>query len=340
MAQHKQAHNDLRARGKVLDAFEAELVRTHRPRNTVAAYVADVERFAAAYAAEGGQRFPAAVRPADVREYLSKMRADGSKPATLQRRRAGLVVFFRWAEAVGLVRSTPMVDIPVPAVDPPTRQALRAVELRRLLRAAHQHGSVRDIAIIELFAATGLRVDEMVRLRIEDLELGERRGAVHVLGKGYRQRDVPLHADVRRVLRDWLAARPASTSPYVFPGRREGGVLNRTTVERLLARFARLAGELPRISPHVLRHTVGTVLIREEGVDPFAVQRLLGHASVATTQLYTAPDQVDLEDAVGRLVSAEPQAQRERAARVKARKRGYEPRSPPAADLASTRPRR
>jgi site-specific recombinase XerD len=75
------------------------------------------------------------------------LRAAGTAPATLHRRCTGLVIFFRWAQAIALVRSTPMVDIAVPAIDPPTRVALRSSELRRLLRSVHQHGSVRDIAI-------------------------------------------------------------------------------------------------------------------------------------------------------------------------------------------------
>jgi integrase/recombinase XerC len=214
------------------------------------------------------------------------------------------MIFFRWAQATALVRSTPMVDIAVPAIDPPTRVALRSSELRRLLRSVHQHGSVRDVAICELLAATGLRVDELARLELKQLELSERRGVVHVVGKGYRKRDIPLHPDIRRTLREWLAARPATTSPLLFPGR-SGGPLDRTTIERLLAKYARFAGDLPHVTPDILRHTVGTVLVREHRVDPFAVQRLLGHASVATTQLYTAPDQVDLEDAVNRLVALE-----------------------------------
>jgi site-specific recombinase XerD len=105
----------------------------------------------------------AGVRPVDVREYLATLRAAGTVPATLQRRCGGLVIFFRWAQATALVRSTPMVDIAVAAIDPPTRVALRSSELRRLLRSVHQHGSVRDIAICELLAATGLRVAELAR---------------------------------------------------------------------------------------------------------------------------------------------------------------------------------
>jgi integrase/recombinase XerC len=162
---------------------------------------------------------------------------------------------------------------------------------------------VPDIAICELLAATGLRVDELAGLELKQLELSERRGVVHVVGKGYRKRDIPLHPDIRRTLREWLAARPETASPLLFPGR--SGPLDRTTIERLLAKYARFAGDLPHVTPHVLRHTVGTVLVREHRVEPFAVQRLLGHASVATTQLYTTPDQVDLEDAVNRLVAVE-----------------------------------
>jgi site-specific recombinase XerD len=121
----------------------AELVRTKRPANTIAAYASDVRLFARAYRAGGGTRFPGGVRPVDVREYLATLRAAGTAPATLQCRCGGLVIFFRWAQASALVRSTPMVDIAVPAIDPPTRVTLRSSELRRLPRSVHQHGSVQ-----------------------------------------------------------------------------------------------------------------------------------------------------------------------------------------------------
>ena len=110
--------------------FSAEVVRTQRPANSIAAYASDVRHFARAYRAGGGTRFPGGVRPVDVREYLATLRAAGTAPATLQRRCAGLVIFFRWAQATALVRSTPMVDIAVPAIDPPTRVALCSSELR------------------------------------------------------------------------------------------------------------------------------------------------------------------------------------------------------------------
>jgi site-specific recombinase XerC len=79
---------------------------------------------------------------------------------------------------------------------------------------------------------------------------------VHVVGKGYRKRDIPLHPDIRRTLREWLAARPATASQLLFPGR--SGPLDRTTIERLLAKYARFAGDLPHVTPHILRHNASS----------------------------------------------------------------------------------
>lgn len=282
--------------GDPLVAWEAELRRIQRPANTVSAYLGDLRDFVRVYRLSGGQRFPGAVRPDDVRAYLNELRALGSKPATLKRRRASLSVFFTWAISADLARSSPLVDIPSPAADPQVRTALRLNDLRRFLRTVREHGTQRDIALCELLAASGVRREEVVSIQLEDLELGDRRGLVKVHGKGFKARDVPLHKDVRRVLADYLAVRPARGT-WLFPGRKPLAALSVSAVDRLVARFAYLS-QLPEVTPHVLRHTFATVLLREKKHDLVTVQRLLGHTSVATTQLYTAPDSTDLTAAV------------------------------------------
>lgn len=299
MTRHNHGKPRLRSADPVAD-FEAELVRTKRPRNTVSGYVGDVRSFERAFRLAGGHRFPVGVRPEDIRVHLAELRAAGAQPATLKRRRSSLSVFFRWAMATGLARTNPLADLPVPVVPPGVRKALRQKDLRRFLRVVREHGSERDVALCELLANSGVRREEVGQLRLADVVITPRRGSIHVLGKGLRERDVPLNVDVRRVLTAYLEVRP-NTGDHLFPGR-FGGHLSLSAIDKLVGRFARLA-QMDDVTPHVLRHTFATVLLREKRQDLVAVQRLLGHASLATTQRYTAPDEQDLTDAVESLIS-------------------------------------
>lgn len=298
MARDNHAQKVLSA-GECLDAFRLELERQEKPPHTVRAYVGDVRAFLKHYSEAGGIHFPAGVRPADVRAFLAALRKAGAKPSTQHRRRAGLSSFFILALAKHWCAESPVVGQKLPPVEAPLRRALSPQDLRRYLGTVRVHGTPRDLAVCELLAATAIREDELVRLQLEDVTLSERRGAVTVQGKGMRQRTVPLHRDVRRVLAAWLAVRP-NLGSHLFPGR-AGAQLHTSTVRRIVDRYERLSG-VSGVTPHVFRHTVATDLVRRKKKDLALVQRLLGHKTPATTSVYLAPNLQDLEDAVASLV--------------------------------------
>jgi integrase/recombinase XerC len=157
-----------------------------------------------------------------------------------------------------------------------------------------EHGTLRDQAVCELLVATAIREDELVHLKLEDLELGERGGCVRVTGRGARQRTLPLHRDVCRVLSSWLAVRPV-LGPHLFPGR-YGGALATSSIRRLVDKYERLSG-LAGVAPHVLRHTTLSELVHRGGQHLALVAAYAGHAKVSTTAIYLEPRRQELDAA-------------------------------------------
>lgn len=229
-----------------------------------------------------------------LRSWLARQRTLGRSRTTLARRTSAVRVFTAWTYATGRTGS----DVGALLGRPKGRRTLPEVldtgEARLLLEEAARHAAtdgptgIRDAAILELLYATGIRVAELVGLDVDDLD-GERR-TVRVLGKGDKQRTVPYGVPADRALRRWTGdARARLTTPRsgpaLFLGVR-GGRLDQRAVRTLVhARLADVPGA-PDLGPHGLRHTAATHLL-EGGADLRAVQEILGHASLATTQIYT-----------------------------------------------------
>jgi integrase/recombinase XerD len=181
-------------------------------------------------------------------------------------------------------------------LEPPRRperlpRYLSEEEVHRLFEAAQ--GSLRDTAIVRVLGYTGLRVGELCNLRVEDIDFG--RNILHVRsGKGDRDREIVLEESARAAIDKYLTDRTLSgrVSPRLFP-------VSPVTVERMIRKAAKAAGIQQRVTPHMLRHTLATALLRR-GCDIRYIQQLLGHASVSTTQIYTHVDTQALRDAYSR----------------------------------------
>jgi len=279
--------------------FESELARQGKSAATQRGYLSDLRDFAAWVEQTYGEPFdPQRLVREDVRAYRSHLlTVKRQKPATINRKLASLGSFCRWALAKGLLESDPTAGVEgVSQVQPPPR-ALEKADLNRLIRRAQQEGNVLHIAVITMLAYTGLRVAELCGLQEADVEMSKRKGAVMVRGKGEKYRTIPLSAETRRALREYLKVRPATrnSEEAVFVGQR--GSLTESGVWRIVAKYAGLAG-LEDVSPHVLRHTFATRLLRDAEADVVTVANLMGHADVRTTARYTTPTQADLEQAV------------------------------------------
>ena len=273
--------------GADLTAFGAWLESRGMAPGTVRLYVADVRRFLA-WVGDDGR----AVTPLDVAEYRRQLQ-ETHLASTVNRVLRALRAWGRWLVVTGQAESSPAHQVRMLPEPAPQPRALSRSELSRLLRAVTRWGSARDRLIVVLFALTGLRVGELVRLRRRDIDLGPRSGWVTVRsGKGGRSRRVPLPLAARRELAAWLERLPPDPDGWLLPGRRPGSHLSTRAIEHLFARLARLSG-LAGLTPHVLRHTYCTQLLAA-GVSLDRVALLAGHSRLDVTARYTRATEADL----------------------------------------------
>jgi len=256
--------------------------------NTIAAYRRDLEKFAAFCQAR--RLAPAGVERKHVVDFLGQLYQRGLDSRSVARQLVTLRNFFRFLAQEEVVRHDPVEHIESPRVWKRLPKFLTLEEVEKLLATAETTTPLgwRDRAMLEVLYATGLRVSELVRLKVADLQLDA--GMVRCLGKGNKERVVPLGKKSVNALEDYLRrGRPGltrrRTTPYLFVSRR-GGAMTRQNFWLLLRERARAAGVRAHLTPHTLRHSFATHLL-ERGADLRAVQLLLGHADISTTQIYT-----------------------------------------------------
>ncbi len=277
-----------------LAAYERHLVseRDLTP-HTVRAYVGDVAGMLE-HAAALGHTDLRTLDLRSLRSWLAKQQTLGKARSTMARRATAVRVFTAWALRTGRADSDPGASLGTPKAHKTLPPALDAVEARALLEAAAVHADdgspvgLRDVAVLELLYATGIRVGELVGLDVDDVDRSRR--VLRVLGKGRKERTVPYGVPADRAVGAWLATgRPALLVPgagaAMFLGARGGRIDQRAVRTLVHARLAEVP-DAPDMGPHGLRHTAATHLL-EGGADLRTVQELLGHASLATTQVYT-----------------------------------------------------
>jgi integrase/recombinase XerC len=294
---------------RAIDGFESFLADERRfsPR-TVLAYRADLDRFAGFWEREFGET-PAGKTPLSrvdtlaVRSYLAHLHRERLANRSLARHLSTLRSFFRWACREGHLEKSPATGLPTPRLPKTLPRAMTQPDTERLLEV-DEAGLVpeRERALFELLYATGLRVSEAAGLDLEDVDFAGR--LVRVTGKGRRERIVPfgesagdaLHAYLpsRAALRHRAGEKESAAGEPLFVNAR-GGRLTSRSMARLLKRRLRAAGLPAEISPHALRHTFATHLL-QAGADLRAIQELLGHASLSTTQKYTHLDAARLRE--------------------------------------------
>jgi integrase/recombinase XerD len=233
---------------------------------------------------------PASATTAELERYVAELRAQGRSPATIARHTAALRSFYRHQALLGARRDNPAAGLELPRRRRKLPRTLSAGEAMRLIEAAPgtTPRSLRDRSLVELLYGGGLRIGEALGLEKGSVDLENR--LVRVLGKGSKERIVPLARETAEALRRYLAhGRPfldARHRPELFLNAR-GGPLTRAGAFLILRRLAGAAGLDPeRVHPHLLRHSFATHLL-EGGADLRSVQEMLGHADLATTELYT-----------------------------------------------------
>lgn len=277
----------------VLADFERHLaVERDLTPHTVRAYLGDLTSLLDHVTRLGGE----AVVDIDLRSlrsWLAKQQTTGKARTTLARRATAARVFTAWLLRTGRIAVDPGARLASPKAHRPLPEVLRQDEALALVEtataAAADEGpmGVRDAAILELLYATGIRVGELCGLDLDDLDFD--RNVVRVFGKGRKERTVPFGLPASAALRRWLAARRGvareGSGAALFLGARGGRVDQRVVRQVVHDRISSVPGA-PDMAPHGLRHTAATHLL-EGGADLRTVQELLGHASMATTQIYT-----------------------------------------------------
>ena len=273
----------------LLDRFlEHLVVERGLAQNSLDAYRRDLTRYTG-HLRDRTQAVTALDRTV-IPRYLLALREAGLNPRSVARHLSAIRQFHRFLVREGLAAEDPTAHLESPRPWRRLPGVLSSEEVERLLAPRPQTTpqAVRDRAMLEVMYASGLRVSELVGLRLSDLDLHV--GVVRVLGKGNKERLVPLGDAAIESLRDYLAqGRPrmekGRASPHLFLGRHGRG-LTRQMFWILLGRYVRAAGITKRVTPHTLRHSFATHLL-ERGADLRIVQLMLGHADIGTTQIYT-----------------------------------------------------
>ena len=276
--------------------------------HTVCAYLRELEAFALWCR---GQQLEDWTRidGQHVRSFAARSHAGGLQARSVQRRLSALRTFFSFLIREGLLKNNPAIGIHAPKAGKRLPHTLDVDQMGALLamKPAGPLG-VRDLAIMELFYSSGLRLAELVGLDLGDLDLTDR--TVRVLGKGSKARIMPVGALAVTALQNWLRERAALAAPgesAVFIAHR-GRRLGARAVQLLVARHARAQGLKVGVHPHLFRHSFATHILKSSR-DLRAVQELLGHASISTTQIYT---HLDFQHLARIYESSHPRARRRR----------------------------
>ena len=261
-------------------------------RNTLTAYGKDLTDASGFLAARGRDLAEASAE--DIEAYFAALGARGLSPATAARRRAAVRQFYKFVLGEGWRSDDPSRRVDAPKKGRPLPKVLSRDEVDRIIAAAAARDGAQGLRLgcmVELIYASGLRVSELTALPLAALARDP--AYLIVTGKGGKDRLAPLNNAARTAVKVYLEARKVflpkgdAANPWLFPSRGKGGRLTPRRFAQLLDEAAAGAGVDPaRVSPHVLRHAFATHLL-EGGADLRVVQKLLGHADIATTQIYT-----------------------------------------------------
>jgi integrase/recombinase XerD len=229
-------------------------------------------------------------RRADVLEYIAWRVQGGAKPRSTARQLSSFRRFYRYLLREGLIGDDPTAQIAMPKIGRSLPQSLTEDEVEALLAAPNVTEPLghRDRAMLEVLYATGVRVSELINLKLTQLNLNQ--GVIRIIGKGDRERLIPLGDEAQDWLREFIAGPRVEIllerqTDYLFPTRR-GDRMTRQAFWHIIKRYAKKAGVDKKLSPHTVRHAFATHLLNN-GADLRVVQLLLGHSDVSTTQIYT-----------------------------------------------------
>jgi integrase/recombinase XerC len=268
-----------------IDDYLAHLqVERRMSPHTLDGYRRDLDGLTAWATAQGAD--VDALHTEQLRAFIASEHRRGLSPKSLQRRLSACRSFYRWLLRHGRIQANPAQPIRAPKAPRKLPQVLDPDEAKALVEVPTDAPlGLRDRALLELFYSSGLRLSELCGLRWRDLDL--QGGLVTVLGKGSKQRSVPVGSHARAALAHWRDDQRPAGDAFVFPGR--NGPITPRGVQARLRTLAQRQGLFKRVHPHLLRHSFASHVLESSG-DLRGVQELLGHADISTTQIYTHLD--------------------------------------------------
>jgi len=265
-----------------------ELERNYSP-NTLRGYRSDLKEFER-YIRESGLNSVLEVDHLTVRGYLARLQLNGLSRATVQRKLSSLKTLYRFLHRMGFIEADPTASISTPRVERRLPDFLTVEEVDMLLSAPREDRpiEVRDKAMLELMYATGVRVSELLAIDLNDIDISEM--TVRVKGKGRKERILPFGEVAKKALERYLEIRdrmiPAGSNCRALFVSDWGRRMTSRNFRQRLKIYTKRAGIKKKVSPHILRHSFATHML-EAGADLRAVQELLGHSNLSTTQIYT-----------------------------------------------------
>ena len=283
---------------EIIDRFlDAIWMERGLSQNTLGAYRADLMTLAREMASQG--KTIDSSSKADLLDFIAQRVESGAKPRSTARQLSSFRRFFRHVLREGVRKSDPTADIEMPRIGRTLPKTLSEDEVDALLNAPNTEEPLghRDRAMLELLYATGLRVSELINLRQSQVNFNQ--GVLRIVGKGDRERLIPLGDESQRWLREFINGPRMEIllerqTDYLFPTRR-GNRMTRQAFWHIIKRYAEKAGVRKKLSPHSLRHAFATHLLNH-GADLRVVQMLLGHSDLSTTQIYTHVARERLKD--------------------------------------------
>jgi len=282
---------------ELLNRFESYLlIERGLSKNSVESYLSDISQFLK-FSSEQGLK-PSQIEPTHLHRYIRLLSSLGLKPSSIARKITSLKLFFRFLLNERLTDKDPSLDIEPPKIGKRLPTVLTVEEVKKIIESPNlqTHKGIRDRAMLELLYSCGLRISELLNLRMDNLFLSSK--FLRVIGKGDKERLIPIGEPaikaIKRYLRITRKEYKKTETPFLFLSRR-GRRLSRMGFWKVLNHYLKLSGIKKKITPHTFRHTFATHLL-EGGANLRAVQEMLGHASITTTQIYTHIDREYLRE--------------------------------------------
>lgn len=282
--------------------------KNYSPR-TIKAYHHDLDKFVGFLESINRANIKTVSRE-DIGLFLSQLKSKGIKKPnaaiTMARKIASIKSFFKWLTRRKILKENPAIDIETPKIPEREPSYLTQEEYQHLLAVvkfkATPYYCLRDLAIVGTFLGTGVRLSELVGLKLENVNLQESQESIRVIGKGNKERTIPLNENVVNALAKYFKKRPEVESSLLFISRLGDG-LSTGGVYHLIKRYLKEADiKKEKVGVHSLRHTFATSLLNNKNVNIVHIQELLGHKKIETTRRYLHINDLDLRNAVNSLV--------------------------------------